>query len=171
MKRLTMGLLAATATAATFALAMPASAQAATPATASATASSSGYDYDDYWGPVYSHNYKAKAKGWIGVEWDHHQESNEVHVRGKLYDLDHRTYGQGGKCAYVKIQAHRFDDHHGYWAESEYYKYCGAGGYKKFHFSSHDVDGVRAKVCQIGLYSKYPTRCGDWEYLYTAESE
>ncbi|GIH90800.1 hypothetical protein ACFFMN_26415 [Planobispora siamensis] len=171
MKRLTMGLLAATATAATFALAMPASAQAATPTTASATASSSGYDYDDYWGPVYSHNYKAKAKGWIGVEWDHHQESNEVHVRGKLYDLDHRTYGQGGKCAYVKIQAHRFDDHHNYWAESEYYKYCGAGGYKKFHFSSHDVDGVRAKVCQIGLHSKYPTRCGDWEYLYTAESE
>ncbi|MBG0830902.1 hypothetical protein HS041_24385 [Planomonospora sp. ID67723] len=168
MKRLTVGLLATAATATAFALAVPATAQAATPATTSAA---SDYDYEDRWGQVYSSNYKAKARGWIGVDWDRHQESNEVHLNGRLYDLDHRTYSQGGKCAYLKIQAHGFGDHHNYWADSRSYKYCGAGGHKKFSFSSHDTDAVRVKVCQIGLHSSHPTRCGDWDYLYTAESE
>ncbi|GIH76719.1 hypothetical protein [Planobispora longispora] len=172
MKRLTTGLLAATATAAALTLAVPAAAQAATtPVTASTGSTSSGYDYDDYWGPVFSSNHKAKAKGWIGVEWNHHQTSNEVHVRGKLYDLDYRTYSQGGKCAYVKIQARHFEDHHGYWFKSKNYKYCGAGDYKKFHLYGEDIADVRVKVCQIGLHSSYPTRCGDWEYIYSTESE
>ncbi|GAT66038.1 hypothetical protein PS9374_01682 [Planomonospora sphaerica] len=171
MKRLTTGLLATAAATAAFALAVPAAAQAAAPAAASAAAGSSGYDYDDYWGSYYSGNHKAKANGWIGVDWNRRQTSNEVHLRGKVYDLDHRTYRQGGKCALVRVQAHRFDDHHGYWAERESYRHCGAGGYKRFHFAADDVDSVRVQVCQIGLHSSHPTRCGDWEYLYTAESE
>ncbi|MEV4189779.1 hypothetical protein AB0J28_50930 [Streptosporangium canum] len=57
-------------------------------------------DYDDYWGPYRSSSHRAKATGWIGVKWDRHQKSNEVHVKGKLYDLDHRTYRQGGKRGY-----------------------------------------------------------------------
>ncbi|MBG0818032.1 hypothetical protein [Planomonospora sp. ID82291] len=169
MKRLTTGLLATAAATAAFALAVPAAAQAATPAAAPVAAS--GYDYEDFWGSYYSGNHKAKANGWIGVDWNHHQTSNEVHLRGKVYDLDHRTYRQGGKCALIRVQAHRFDDHHGHWAEKETYRHCGAGGYKRFHFAADDVDAVRVQVCQVGPRSSYATRCGDWEYLYTAESE
>ncbi|MET8335803.1 hypothetical protein [Streptosporangium canum] len=172
MKRLTTALLATAVTAGALALALPASANAATQATTAATATTagtSGYDYDDYWGPYLSSNHRAKATGWIGVEWDRHQRSNEVHVRGKLYDLDHRTYRQGGKCGYVKFQVNRFGDDG--WSGSKAYKYCGAGGAKQFHFAEEDVRSVRVKVCQIDLRGSYPTRCGGWEYLYTIESE
>ncbi|MFC4063230.1 hypothetical protein ACFOWE_33535 [Planomonospora corallina] len=161
MKRLTAGLLSAAAATAAFALAVPAPAQAATSATASA----------DHWGSYYSGNYKAKASGRIDVDWNRRHTSNEVYVGGRLSDLDHRTYRQGGKCAFIQVQAHGFGDHHGRWAERESYRHCGAGGSKRFHFSAEDVDAVRVKVCQIGLRSSYPTRCGDWEYLYAAESE
>ncbi|GAA3162027.1 hypothetical protein GCM10010466_61250 [Planomonospora alba] len=164
MKRVTTGLLTAAAATAAFAFAVPTAAQAATPATASA-------GYDDYWGAYYSGNHKAKASGRIDVDWNRRQTSNEVYVGGRVYDLDHRTYRQGGKCAYIQVQAHGFGDHRGHWAERESYRHCGAGGSKRFHFSAEDVDAVRVKVCQIGLRSAHPTRCGDWEYLYAAESE
>ncbi|WP_433240383.1 hypothetical protein ACQPYK_34370 [Streptosporangium sp. CA-135522] len=173
MKRLSTALLATAATAGAFALALPATANAATRTTATqaTTASSSDYDYDDYWGAYLSSNGRAKASGWIGVEWDRRQESNEVHVRGKLYDLDHRTYRQGGKCGYVKFAVHHFGDDDGDWFDGRTYKYCGAGGFKSFSFAKEDVQSIRVKVCQIGLSGSYPTRCGGWEYLYTSESE
>src|SRR5690606_41154671 len=72
-----------------------------------AAAVAGSYDYSEHWGSVHSKNHLAKAKGWVGVEWDEDQTSNTVHVRGKLYDLDKRTYKQGGKCAYVKFQTDR----------------------------------------------------------------
>ncbi|MFC7649707.1 hypothetical protein ACFQX6_62180 [Streptosporangium lutulentum] len=133
MKKLATGLLALAATGAV-ALAAPATASAATTATASAattatvTAGPSGYDYSDYWGSYYSSNHKAKARGWIGVEWDKHQKRNTVRVKGSLYDLDHRTYKQGGKCAYVKFGVHHFGDNGGQWYDGKSYTYCGAAG-------------------------------------------
>ncbi|MGJ6962989.1 hypothetical protein ACSDR0_13865 [Streptosporangium sp. G11] len=174
IKRLATGLLA-TAALGAIALAVPATAHAATtaaPAAATTAATgSSGYDYSENWGHYFSSNHKARSRGWIGVEWDDQQKWNRVDVKGKLYDLDHRTYKQGGKCAYVKFAVHHFGDGSNEWYDGKSYKYCGAGGAKQFAFSKHKVDSVRVKVCQIGLHSSYPTRCGDWEYLYTAESE
>ena len=157
-KKIATGVLAVAATTAV-ALALPAAANASSP------------DYDDYsdsWGPVYSRYELAKAEGWIGVNWDHHGESNEVTVRGRLYDLDNRTYRQGGKCAFVKFEASDFDHD---WSPVYFKKYCGFPGFKRFSFQEDDVYSLRAKVCQVGPNGGYPTKCGRWEYLYTAESE
>ena len=170
MKKLAIGLLAFAATGA-IAFTAPATAFAATSATTTATTSSSDYDYSDNWGDYFSSNYKAKARGWINVDWNKYQKRNKVYVKGSLYDLDHRTYKQGGKCAYVKVAVHHFGDHPGQWYDGRSYTYCGAGGAKKFQLAESKVDSVRVKVCQIAQHSNYPTRCGDWEYLYTAESE
>ena len=110
MKKLAIGLLAFAATGA-IAFTAPATAFAATSATTTATTGSSDYDYSDNWGDYFSSNYKAKARGWINVDWDKYQKWNKVYVKGSLYDLDHRTYKQGGKCAYVKVAVHHFGDH------------------------------------------------------------
>ncbi|WP_113699802.1 hypothetical protein [Nonomuraea lactucae] len=163
MKKIATGFLAVAATTA-LALSLPSAAN----ATTASPATSSGYDFDDYWGPIYARHHLAKAQGWVGVEWDEDQESNNAHVRGRLYDLDNRTYHEGGKCAYVKFQASDFDHH---WSTVYTKKYCGYPGYKKFHFETDDVFSLRAKVCQVRPYSNYVTKCGDWDYLYTAETE
>ncbi|MGW0802201.1 hypothetical protein [Nonomuraea sp. NPDC002799] len=158
LKKIAIGFITVAATTA-LAMSVPTAANAAAP------------DYDDYseyWGPVYAKHHLAKAQGHIAVNWDHDGESNEVHVSGRLYDLDNRSYDEGGKCAYVKFQTSDFDHD---WSPAYAKKYCGYPGYKKFHFEEHDVYSVRAKVCQIGQHSNYPTKCGPWQYLYTAESE
>ncbi|GAA0949752.1 hypothetical protein [Nonomuraea longicatena] len=155
IKKIAAGLLAAAATTA-LALALPAAASASTASTD---------DYSGYWGPFYSANHLAKAQGWVDVEWDHAGESNTVDVRGRLYDLDNRTYGQGGKCAYVKFQTENFD---GDWSNVYTRKYCGFPGYKKFSFSEDDVHTLRVKVCQAPQYGGYVSRCGSWRYLYNA---
>lgn len=160
MNRTTRTILALAAGAAAAALALPVT---------SASATTSG-DHE-YWGPYYSSNHKAKSRGAIDVDWDDTQTSNSVHVTGRLDDLDHRTYGQGGKCAFVKFQVHHFKDDYDHWYDTKSYKYCNAGHYKKFSFWKHDVNSVRVKVCQIGLHAVYATKCGDWNYLYTTESE
>ncbi|MFG1946072.1 hypothetical protein [Nonomuraea sp. NPDC048826] len=159
IKKIATGLLAVAATGAV-ALSMPAA--------ASATTTSNGFDYSDTWGSVYAKHHLAKAKGWIGVKWDEHQQSNTAYVSGRLYDLDQRTYGQGGKCAYVKFQAADF--HHD-WDDVYARKFCGYPGYKKFSFDVDDVSAVRVKVCQIHPHKHWVTKCGHWEYLYAAEAE
>jgi hypothetical protein len=133
-----------------------------------AAAVAGSYDYSEHWGSVHSKNHLAKAKGWVGVEWDEDQTSNTVHVRGKLYDLDKRTYKQGGKCAYVKFQTASFDH---VWDDVHARKYCGFPGYKKFDFQTDEVSSLRVKVCQIHPHKHWVSKCGDWEYLYTIESE
>ncbi|WP_336207484.1 hypothetical protein [Nonomuraea sp. LPB2021202275-12-8] len=163
IRKIATGLLAVAATGA-LALSMPAAAS----ATSTNSSSSDEYDYSDYWGPTYAKHHAAKAQGWIGVKWDEDQESNTVHVRGRLYDLDNRSYGQGGKCAYVKFQASDFDHD---WDEVYTKKYCGYPGSKKFHFEVDEASSVRVKVCQIHPYKHYVTKCGHWDYLYTTESE
>lgn len=159
MKRIATGLLAVAATGAV-ALSMPSAAVAATGA--------GPYGQSGSWGPVYAKHHLAKAQGWVGVKWDHHQKSNTVHVKGRLYDRDNRTYAKGGKCAYVRFQA---SDFHHDWDDVHSRKYCGYPGHKKFGFSVDDVSSVRVKVCQIHPHKHYVTKCGHWEYLYTAESE
>jgi hypothetical protein len=157
-KKIATGILAVAATSAV-AMSLPSAAYASEP----------HYDdYSDYWGPVFAKHHQAKAHGWVGVNWDHDGESNEVTVRGRLYDLDNRSYDEGGKCAFVKFEASDFDED---WSQVYSKKYCGFPGYKKFSFQENDVFSIRVKVCQIGQHSNYPTKCGRWEYLYTAESE
>jgi hypothetical protein len=157
MKPIATGLAALAATSA-LAFAVP----------AAANASTSDYEYSEYWGPVYAQHHLAKATGWVGVEWDDDHESNTVDVKGKLWDLDHRSYDEGGKCAYVRFQASDFDDD---WSNVYTKKYCGYPDYKRFAFSTDDASSIRVKVCQIGQHSSSATKCGSWEYLYTNESE
>ncbi|MGW0483222.1 hypothetical protein [Nonomuraea sp. NPDC003214] len=155
-KKIAIALLAAAATG-TLALTAPA-----------AAASPGPYDQSDQWGPVHARHHLAKAKGWVGVEWDEHQESNTVHVKGRLYDLDSRGYGQGGRCAYVRFQAAGFDHE---WDEVYSRKHCGYPGSKKFGFSVDDVSALRVKVCQVHPYKHWVSKCGHWDHLYAAESE
>lgn len=158
LKKIATGALAVAATTA-LALSLPLAAHASSP------------DYDDYsqhWGPVYSKHGLAKAHGKVSVNWDHDGESNEVHVWGKLYDRDNRSYDEGGKCAFVKFETMDSDYD---WSPAYYKKYCGFPGYKPFHFQEHDVYGLRAKVCQIDPHGNYPKKCGHWQHLYTVESE
>ncbi|SDJ91699.1 hypothetical protein [Nonomuraea jiangxiensis] len=157
-KKIATGLLAIAATSAV-ALSLPGAANADT---------FNDDDYSEYWGPVYSKHHLAKADGVINVDWDDDGESNEVRVKGRLFDLDKRTYSKGGKCAYVKFEASDFDHD---WSPVYNRKYCGFPGYKAFSFKEHDVYSLRVKVCQVGQYSNYPQKCGSWEYLYTAEGE
>ncbi|ETK35156.1 hypothetical protein [Microbispora sp. ATCC PTA-5024] len=170
MRRSVRNILGLAAVTAAVAVGVPALSTAANASTASA-ASSHSSDYDDYWGPYWSWNHLAKAKGYIDVNYDD-DESNAVHITGKLYDLDHRTYGQGGKCAYIKFRVSSWDDEEDDWSSSiKSYKYCGAGGYKAISFWRYDVAQVQAKVCQVGLYSNYPVKCGSWHDLYNAYDE
>jgi hypothetical protein len=134
----------------------------------SAPAAASSYEYAEHWGPVYAKHHAAQARGWVGVRWDEEQVSNTVHVKGRLYDKDARSYGQGGKCAYVKFQAADFDHD---WDTVYDRKYCGFPGYKKFTFEADNVSSLRVKVCQVHPHKHWVTKCGPWDYLYTAESE
>ncbi|MEV4158784.1 hypothetical protein [Nonomuraea dietziae] len=161
MKKLATGFLAVAATG-TLALSLPATSAAASTTSSSTTTAS---DWDDYWGPYYAKHGLAKASGWIGVEGDY-EDGNSVHVKGRLYDLDNRTYKQGGKCAYVKFQVadDEYDWHHVY---ARYY--CGYPGYKTFQFHEDDVYAVRAKVCQYNPHTHKVSKCGQWWDVYDAE--
>ncbi|SDH79487.1 hypothetical protein SAMN05421505_1239 [Sinosporangium album] len=160
-----LAIIATTAAVGTLAFTGPASADTTDTARAASSANSV-----DYWGSYYSANFKAKANGTVKVDWDEEDESNSVRVKGKLYDLDHRTYSRGGKCAYIRFQTHGLGDD-GAWTNRKVYKHCGAGSAKSFTFWNYDVDAVRAKVCQIGLHSATPIKCGSWKYLYSADDE
>jgi hypothetical protein len=153
-KKIATGLLAVAATSAV-ALSIPTAANAA------------GFD-DESWGPVSSQNDRATASGRVNVEWDDENESNTVSVRGRLYDLDHRTAEERGKCAYVRFQASDFD---GDWSNVYRQKYCGYPKYKKFSFSTDDITSLRVQVCQIPQHSNRPNRCGDWESVYEGDEE
>ncbi|MFE3452713.1 hypothetical protein ACFXJ8_27690 [Nonomuraea sp. NPDC059194] len=167
MKKLATGFLAVAATG-TLALSLPAPANASTTTTTASSSNSSNsnsYDYEDYWGSYYSKYGLAKARGWIGVDGDY-EDGNSVHVTGRLYDLDDRTYSQGGKCAYVKFQA-ADDEYDWYQVYSRYY--CGYPGYKKFEFHEDDVYALRAKVCQYNPFTHKVSKCGKWQDLYDYE--
>ncbi|MEU7003311.1 hypothetical protein [Nonomuraea sp. NPDC046570] len=157
IKKLATGFLAVAATGA-LALSLPAAAQAATAASSAPTSSA---DYASYWSATGKYGL-AKAQGWIGVEGEYDHD-NTVHVKGRLYDLDNRSYKQGGQCAYVKFQAG--DDEYD-WNTVYVKKYCGYPGYKAFHFSEDDVYAMRVKVCQWNPFDHYTTKCGKWTYLY-----
>ncbi|WP_327048636.1 hypothetical protein OG320_12550 [Microbispora sp. NBC_01189] len=167
-RSITLGLAAATAVTA---LGLPALTTAASAAPASAAASAShhdDWDYSEWWGTYWSSNHLAKAKGHIDVNYDD-EESNRVHLTGKLYDLDNRTYRHGGKCAYIRFRVQDWEDSEDDWSSSfKSYKYCGAGGYKQINFWRYDVAQVQAQVCQIGLNSRFPVKCGRWQELYNA---
>ena len=153
-KKIAIGLLAVAATSAV-ALSIPTAANA------------SAFD-EESWGSVSSQNGRATASGRVDVEWGDEEGSNNVSVRGRLYDRDHRTEDQGGKCAYVRFRSTDFDGD-----SSNVYKrkYCGYPQYKKFSFSTDDITSLRVQVCQIGPHSSQPTRCGDWETIFEGTEE
>ncbi|GGO25540.1 hypothetical protein GCM10010116_51240 [Microbispora rosea subsp. aerata] len=165
-RSITLGLAAATAVAA---LGLPALATAANAAPASAASHHYGdWDYDGRWGTYWSSNRLAKANGYVDVDYKG-KKSNRVHITGKLYDNDYRTYRRGGKCAFVKFRVSYWDGGKNHWSSSyKTYKYCGAGGYKKIDFWRYDVAQVQAQVCQIGQFSNYPVKCGQWRTVYNA---
>ncbi|MCC5576942.1 hypothetical protein IMZ11_15035 [Microtetraspora sp. AC03309] len=173
MRRSVRNILGLAAAAATIAVGIPAFSTAAGASTlgASTTASPHSFDYDGYWGSYWSSNRLARAKGYIDVNYTD-DESNRVRITGKLWDLDRRTYAQGGKCAYIRFRVQSWDDEENDWSSTfKSYKYCGGGSYKQFSFWRYDVAQVQAQVCQIGLYSNYPTRCGYWNDIYNAYDE
>lgn len=166
IKKIATGLLAVAATTA-IAMSLPAAASASTP---SSTATSSSSGYDDWWGPYYSKYGLAKAQGFISVDWDEYGESNSTYFKGRLYDLDNRTYHEGGKCALVKFQVRYLDEDEYDWDQVYVKKYCGYPGYKNFYYEDDDVASIRVKVCQTDQYGYHSKKCGKWNYLYTYEA-
>lgn len=166
MRKLAVSLLATTATAGAFMLAVPA-AHATTSSTASATADVPNYDVS--WGVDVSSNQRASAHGRINVKGESDDGADRVAVSGRLYDADHRTYEQGGKCAYVRFEM-TGRGIYGEWSDRKNYKYCGAGGFKSFSFTKKYVNSISAQVCQVDQNSSYPTKCGEWNAFYTARS-
>ncbi|MEO3861828.1 hypothetical protein [Acrocarpospora sp. B8E8] len=125
------------------------------------TASSPDWE-DDSWGAYYSKNHKAKAKGWIDVDY-YDDEDNKVRVGGKLWDYDHSNK----KCAYVVFRYTKWSDHEDDWY-TDYVSYKECGWDKKFSFTRYDVSQVQVKVCQIDKWSSYPYKCGYWKDIYNA---
>jgi hypothetical protein len=168
MNRTIRTLLGATATAGILALGVPAlstAASASTTSTAGVTSTASASNFDN-WGPYFSYNNKAKAKGTISVDYNDDQ-SNSVEVQGKLWDLDHRTYQQGGKCAYVEFTIHHFGDESDDDADTESYKWCGAGDFLRFDFQSDDVESIDVQVSQIGKSGSHLYKSGETFTYYT----
>ncbi|MBO3750211.1 hypothetical protein J5X84_29355 [Streptosporangiaceae bacterium NEAU-GS5] len=168
--RTMLGLAAATAI---VGLGAPLMAAAPASATTATTASSPSWDWDDFdysnhWGPYYSQNYKAKAKGHIDVSYDGYH-SNEVDINGRLYDYDHRD----SKCAYVKIRYQYWYDHHWY---TDYLSYYNCDNHHPYYFNTptlYDVSKVQVKVCQVYKWDAYdndgyyhPFKCGGWYDIY-----
>ncbi|WP_067134139.1 hypothetical protein [Microtetraspora malaysiensis] len=168
MRRSIRNLLALAAVGTTVALGIPAVATAASATTTTTAAAAAGAATasagNPYWGPYWSKNRLAKANGYIDVYWDD-DTSNSVRITGKLWDLDNRNEHQGGKCAYVKFRFQDLDDADDVSPSFKSYKYCGAGGSKSFSVQRHDLRSVQVQVCQIGLYGRYPTKCGFWYWL------
>jgi hypothetical protein len=82
-----------------------------------------------------------------------------VRVGVNLYDLDSRTYKEGGECAYVRFDIHHAGDEAFRYHDSIRHKFCGYGHADSFHFSRHNTDGIRITVCQIGRRSYHPDYC------------
>jgi hypothetical protein len=117
------------------------------------------------WGSYYSSNFKARANGTVRVNWNGAETSNNVQVRGRLYDLDFRTLAQGGKCAFVQVKVHHLYQPNWKWDSAPSYKLCDAGTVKHFAFWNHNVDKVRIRVSQIGKYSDHVIRKGAWHQV------
>ncbi|GAA0435023.1 hypothetical protein Acor_32370 [Acrocarpospora corrugata] len=119
------------------------------------------WGYEEDWGSYYSHGGKAKAKGWIDVDYSKH-EDNKVRVSGSLYDLDHR----GSKCAFVKFRTNDWDGHEFDWDNFWSYKEC--GWKKSFKFTKYDVSQIQVQVCQINKHGGAPYKCKGWNTIYSA---
>lgn len=175
MRRSVRNLLGLTAVTAAVAVGVPATATAAGAATAGTVSASAATfaaysaspdpNYRGRWGTYRSSNRLARANGTIDVRYIG-EEANRVRITGKLWDLDRRTHRRGGKCAYIQFRFQNADYPHPWYRSMRSYKQCGASKSKSFAFSRHNVAKVQVRVCQIGLYSRYPTRCDRWRTLY-----
>ncbi|MFJ2031755.1 hypothetical protein [Streptosporangium sp. NPDC087985] len=159
MRRSVRNLLGLAAVTATIGIGIPAATTTASASTAGVSSASADNNPD--WGPYSSTNSLAKASGYIDVVFND-ETSDSVRITGKLWGFD-RTYNPSGRCAYVRFRIEYWNHDEGDWSSSlKSYKYCGAGGYKQFDFSRQDVGKAQVQVCQIGQYSRRPTRCGSW---------
>ncbi|GGK84953.1 hypothetical protein GCM10010126_50260 [Planomonospora parontospora] len=167
MKRLTTGLLAVAATAGAFAFTVPTAAQAAAPAAAPAAAAA---DRADSWGPYYSSNRRAYARGTVDYEGGsgaYLVSGGGLRVRGYLYDRDYRTGGQGGMCAYAQIQGYRSGGYGGSsgWDRGRTYRHCGTNNYRTIDYDNDYASQARIRVCQVRQYGGRPTYCSSWRYF------
>ncbi|MFC4063232.1 hypothetical protein ACFOWE_33545 [Planomonospora corallina] len=167
MKRLTTGLLTVAATATVLAIAGPAPAQAAAPAAPAADKAARATS----WGPYYSDNNRAYARGTAygrSGSGTSLVASGGIRVRGYLYDRDYRTTSQGGLCAYAQIQGYRSGGYlssGGGWDTGRTYKHCGTNNHRLINYSNDYADYARIRVCQIRQSGGYPVSCGGWRYL------
>ncbi|WP_283139217.1 hypothetical protein [Rhizohabitans arisaemae] len=160
--RALLGIAATTATAAALLVGVPATANAATTTGPAFTATT------DHWGPYYSTNYKAYAKGTVDAVFDEEEDFRaNVHITGKVVDRDPRTKRQGGKCALVRFQVHKvYDEHDSAWVPSRTYRQCGYPKARHFAFGVSNVDAVRVQVCQVKPYTNHLKNCSGWKYIW-----
>jgi hypothetical protein len=167
MRRSIRTMLGIAATAGIVALGIPALATSASATTAGANTSTTEFRH---FGPYFAKNFKAKVKGSVFVKWNYDHDRNRINVKGQLTDLDFRGFDEGGKCAYATFKVHHFGDPGYAWKNAATYRWCGADKAPRFFdFWKHNVDGVKVQVCQVGKFSHFPTRCGNFKPVYFAQ--
>jgi hypothetical protein len=120
------------------------------------------------WGTSSGNGLARATKGLLTATFS--DNSNVVRITGKLVDLDHRTPGQGGKCAYFRVQGHKAGQVPWIWAFSKTYHKCGTEGFTQIKQIWAGVDRVKLVVCQkkwpVNLNS--PVNCGVWRQFILA---
>lgn len=168
MRRSIRTLLGVTAAAGIVALGVPA---VASPAAAATAGTSPAVEWRTL-GEHYSANAKAKFEGDMTIRWSADGERNRVRVRGRLADLDYRTFEQGGKCALVKFDIRYLGEPDYAWIIGPRYRWCGADKAPRFFsFKDRQVDAVRVQVCQIDKYSGRVEACGLVKRVYSTPVE
>ncbi|WP_449065868.1 hypothetical protein, partial [Planomonospora algeriensis] len=126
-------------------------------------------DRADSWGPYYSSNRRAYARGTVDYQGGgaYLVSGGGVRVRGYLYDRDYRTGGQGGLCAYVQVQGYRSGGYGGStgWDRGRNYRHCGTSNYRTFNYDSEYASQARIRVCQIRQSGGRPVYCSSWRYF------
>lgn len=132
-------------------------------------------DYRPRWGPFYSSNGRAYARGSVNVD-RYRVYGNSAYVSGRIYDRDYRYVDEGGKCALVRFSVRGYDSDGGYHVavidprfHPRSFRFCGADrnpNYRSFAFRVRDVAVVRVQVCQSGYYNHRVYNCGRWWTIY-----
>jgi hypothetical protein len=130
------------------------------PVAFAATPTSASRDYDDTFEQE-SKSSLATLEAEYALEGD--EDENTFSLEGDLYDGDHRTLKQGGRCAYFEIQVAGIDDE--YWTRGKRVKLCSYDDTKHFLFVKSDVSNVRVKTCQVSYQGWKTYRCSSWDEL------
>ncbi|MEU8380374.1 hypothetical protein [Streptosporangium sp. NPDC048865] len=127
----------------------------------SASSGASARDIDESFEQE-SRNGRATLEADYSVRGDE-EDDNTFRLRGELYDGDRRTLRQGGRCAYVEVQAFSSDEDE--WDVVKRDRVCSYDDTKRFRVTAHDVSEVRVKTCQVKYRSSSTSSCSRWERL------